>query len=302
MSRIPRLDSIVFLVDRKFPQLREPGAPSLIRFICEHALETQYAVANIHDLPIVKEYERKLRSLDSEEFLGLFETEKMECRVGPEITREDVEWNLYFYMHESDVDFEHWSRAAYWTVEEAVSLLFGKDPGRFNWEEILRFQSLPSLPFLTSFEKTRELALRAQKVGQLDDQCSPKGYVKWAKYMKIDMPGELVKLIDNLSATDREYQLPNQNESSLSSSGESDGVSLLPFSGNTLMSLQNQSPYFQKLVQMIEKALEEYPSWEQSQKKVQSTKNLQSWLTGEIGADNREAEILKKILKDFHKI
>jgi len=50
---------------------------------------------------------------------------------------------------------------------------------------------------------------------------------------------------------------------------------------------------------MATKAISEYPSWKKTQQKVQKTANLIDWLRTSIGADNREAEVLKKLLSDF---
>lgn len=59
------------------------------------------------------------------------------------------------------------------------------------------------------------------------------------------------------------------------------------------------SAYWGKLSSMATKAVSEYPSWKETQRQVQKTANLIDWLRTSIGADNREAEILKKTLSDF---
>lgn len=59
------------------------------------------------------------------------------------------------------------------------------------------------------------------------------------------------------------------------------------------------SPYWHELTTLANLAIKDYPSWKASQRKIQKTGNLQEWLTNTIKADNREAEIIKKILSDF---
>lgn len=54
-----------------------------------------------------------------------------------------------------------------------------------------------------------------------------------------------------------------------------------------------------KFHQLVTSAVDEYPAWKSSQRKVQKSGNLQEWLTGTIGASNREAELIKKFLSDF---
>ena len=59
------------------------------------------------------------------------------------------------------------------------------------------------------------------------------------------------------------------------------------------------SEYWGKLSGLTSHAIQAYPAWKANQRKIQKTGNLQGWLTAVIKADNREAEIIKKILSDF---
>jgi hypothetical protein len=61
----------------------------------------------------------------------------------------------------------------------------------------------------------------------------------------------------------------------------------------------SRSDYWQRLQAMAVKAVAEFPDWKRSQRKIQKSGSLQDWLTGNIGANTREAEILKKVLSDF---
>ena len=63
--------------------------------------------------------------------------------------------------------------------------------------------------------------------------------------------------------------------------------------------LASQSEYWNGLQTLTQRALKEYPSWRGSQRKIQKSGNLQSWLTDTIGAKTREAEIIKNVLSDF---
>ena len=60
-----------------------------------------------------------------------------------------------------------------------------------------------------------------------------------------------------------------------------------------------ESQYWEHLNNLAERSISDYPSWRKTQRRIQKTGNLQEWLTQTIGADNREAEILKKVLSDF---
>lgn len=59
------------------------------------------------------------------------------------------------------------------------------------------------------------------------------------------------------------------------------------------------SKYWGELSKLASLAINDYPNWKANQRKIQKTGNLQEWLTNTVQADNREAEIIKKILADF---
>ena len=72
-----------------------------------------------------------------------------------------------------------------------------------------------------------------------------------------------------------------------------------PPTDNIDKSALSNSLYWNELNVLFAKAVNDYPSWKETQRKVQKTGNLQGWLTKVVQADNREAEIIKKILSDF---
>jgi hypothetical protein len=61
----------------------------------------------------------------------------------------------------------------------------------------------------------------------------------------------------------------------------------------------SKSQYWNELSKLASIAINAYPSWKEGQRKIQKSANLHDWLTSVIKADNREAEIIKKILSDF---
>lgn len=54
--------------------------------------------------------------------------------------------------------------------------------------------------------------------------------------------------------------------------------------------------YWNKFMNLATKVINEYPVWKKSQRKIQKSANLQDWLVNDCKANNREAELLKKIL------
>jgi hypothetical protein len=73
---------------------------------------------------------------------------------------------------------------------------------------------------------------------------------------------------------------------------------LSPSNKNNDVALIN-SQYWGRLSKLASLAINDYPKWKEKQRRVQKTGNLQEWLTQTVQADNREAEIIKKILSDF---
>ncbi len=73
----------------------------------------------------------------------------------------------------------------------------------------------------------------------------------------------------------------------------------IPANQNADTSSLSKSQYWNKFNKLADLAISDYPRWKETQRKIQKTGNLQEWLTTVIQADNREAEIIKKILADF---
>src|SRR5580704_12116945 len=53
---------------------------------------------------------------------------------------EDWQERNRFFNHPScNADYSYWSRQAYWSIEEAIALILGKDPRKVSWEEVKKF-------------------------------------------------------------------------------------------------------------------------------------------------------------------
>jgi hypothetical protein len=85
----------------------------------------------------------------------------------------------FFNQPHAAADFEHWSRLAHWTLDEAVALSFDKAPERVNWQTIFKFLQLS--PFAVQYSRRREIALRAAQWKQLYDPVLPGIFLAWAK-------------------------------------------------------------------------------------------------------------------------
>ncbi len=76
----------------------------------------------------IHEYEAELRAKTEAELKALCEQVKEKERQEAE-ERQQEELQRLFKGPGTKADFEHWSKAAYWTLDESVALSLGKKPG-----------------------------------------------------------------------------------------------------------------------------------------------------------------------------
>lgn len=62
--------------------------------------------------------------------------------------------------------------------------------------------------------------------------------------------------------------------------------------------LKNSS-YWTRLENLCQTAITQYPEWKLSQSKIKKTSGLKSWLKS-LGANDREADVMSKVLSDFY--
>jgi len=310
MIRIPKPDPIEFLVGRKFPnsknlKMAHVVAPSPGRSIIDRNLLEEQRKK-------IEEYESDLRALEHSDLIKLFESEQELHRQEIALKAEEEERNRFFNQSTSNADYEHWCKATYWTLDEAIALSFGKDPEQVNWGKLKDYHSSPPSTFVDEYRKKRDLAIRAKNFNQLYDPILPSLFLAWARRTGIDVVSELTKGIeaqgvviadwkdqyDNLQIQYDQLQqqfdtLTQQHEGLIQKISETNAA--IDNRSSTL----SGSQYWQKFEALAVKAVNEFPNWAKTENKIQKTGNLQAWLTSVIGADNREADLIKKILSDF---
>ena len=90
-------------------------------------------------------------------------------------------------------DFDHWSKMARWTLEEATALSFGKAPEFVNWDKLKANHEQSSLA--DDYSKRRNLLLRAQEAEKLPVSISPTEFIGWAEQTGIALPQDLVDAV-----------------------------------------------------------------------------------------------------------
>lgn len=304
--KLPKQDPILFLVGRRFPDYRIlMGSLDSVSFSGDESkvLRERFQERRVE----LKEYESRLKKLSNEDLQSLYkaETEKHKQEL---IQKLDEKEQLRFYnLPSSNADFEHWSKTAYWTLEEAVALSFGKNPDLVSWNKLKNHTKNFTSPFIEKYRKTRELTRRAKVAKQISDPVWPGAFITWANRNGLSFPQELVGKVESHGHATPDWkdyydQLKTQHETlEKDHTLVKEKLSQLS-SDTTQLDRVLGSNYFQKFLGKIKRAIEEYPSWRNAQKnKVQKTGNLHDWLTKKICLNNREAEMAKQIMSDIFK-
>jgi hypothetical protein len=104
-----------------------------------------------------------------------------------------------FFAVDPRADFAHWSRASYWTIEEAIALSLGYDPNVVSSEKLKDYDAA-EVPFVAVYAQRRDLILRGKEM-QLTDRVVPHDFVAWARARGIPVPPELEERVRAISGT-----------------------------------------------------------------------------------------------------
>jgi hypothetical protein len=104
-----------------------------------------------------------------------------------------------------DADFDFWSKMPYWSLEEGIALLLGKDPEFVNWDIVQHHLEWPFATRLSlGYAKFRALILRAFEMQEVGEQNSPVVFLEWAASRGIEIPEDLqqqVTAIESIQST-----------------------------------------------------------------------------------------------------
>src|SRR5262249_33105390 len=126
MANLPTFDPVQYLVSRRFPAataLRFP--PSLTRPSGNGGISNDVRKKLIAQ---VDDYEAELKSKTPAELQALCEQERAKQAAELTAKAEREERERFFNQPYAKADFAHWSKATYWTLDEAMALSFGKAP------------------------------------------------------------------------------------------------------------------------------------------------------------------------------
>lgn len=206
MPRLPSFDPYDFLVARKFPGftgrevLERHDAHRAMMLTPENALEKYRSTRQLTPVEKAALKKRSVTELAAAQYrdeLLLLSADQIDEQVksARALAAREAEQNLFFNRIDAQADFEHYCRAATWTLDECVALSFAKDPTKVNWESVSPY--VPHHPFAKQYERRRDLCMRALAAQQLSDPVYPTNFLAWAKEIRIELPEQLISAAVN---------------------------------------------------------------------------------------------------------
>ncbi|MER8460323.1 hypothetical protein NKH24_30380 [Mesorhizobium sp. M1300] len=186
-----RSDPIQYLLNWKFPQLVAFGGKNTLASVMSLDSVTLSAIA--YD---AQAYRQELLNQSPDELTALLEIAKADDARRYKEFREREESQRSFNQPGASADFDYWAKMSTWSIDEAISLSFGKNPKCINWKHIQSIENIS--PFAAEYAAKRELATRAIAMGQLWESTIPAGFLAWAERMRVSVPAELVAAVKGL--------------------------------------------------------------------------------------------------------
>jgi hypothetical protein len=137
-------------------------------------------------------YRSELESLPVDQLQSLYESEQVNSLA--DMQREEEA--RFFNQPEAKADFDYWSKAEHWSLDEAIALVLGKAPEIVTWGKIKTY--VGTSPFVKQYSRLLDLAERAKVWEKLYDPVLPPIFLKWAKDNEIAVPAELAEKVAKL--------------------------------------------------------------------------------------------------------
>jgi hypothetical protein len=102
----------------------------------------------------------------------------------------------FFDQPDAQADFEYWSKAEYWTSDEAVAISFGKNPKVVTGEALKNY--LGKAQFADNYFLRCDLLDRAIQSDRLPKEIPPADFLEWAHQRSIPIPSALTNCLAGL--------------------------------------------------------------------------------------------------------
>jgi hypothetical protein len=194
MATFEAFDPFVFLVHRKFPDV--PPAYLLSELSPREITRdpTKRAEIERHRSAVLR-YQEELAAMPKQVFQALLDSELAKQSEEARDKEEEKERQRFFNQPPAFADFDHWSRAAHWTLEEAVALSFGRNPEIVNSKALRPHEDTSA--FAAQYCRLLDLARRAEVWQKLFDPVLPGIFIAWARQNEIEFPDDLELKVRN---------------------------------------------------------------------------------------------------------
>ena len=163
-------------------------------------LQTDPKIRALEELVIMREieasaYRAELDGYPAEQLSALVQTER-EKEKAELIAKVQAEENgRHFNLPTARADFNHYCKAALWTLDESIALALGKEPRAVNWKSVSPYVQVSA--FAKRYERLRDLCIRAKNAGQLFDPVFPTVFLGWPRDKNIEVVPELTSTAVN---------------------------------------------------------------------------------------------------------
>lgn len=100
---------------------------------------------------------------------------------------------MFFNQPSANADFGQWAGFDFWTLEESVALLLGKDPEQVDWKKLKGYAYNSKLPH--TYEKLLKTAQRSDAM-TATERLRPAEVLAWAQHSgAVEPPQELRRLV-----------------------------------------------------------------------------------------------------------
>jgi hypothetical protein len=181
MALVPNKNQIDFLVRRRFPGVSLAPPPLYAQSFSRKQPDRLREA--------VEAYRATLWAMTPDEVASLYEVERTKKQEEERTRAAQEEQERFFNQPHAMADFDHWSKAAYWSLDEAAALSFGRAPEVVKWDVVK--SAAERSPLAKQYGRLRDLMLRAKGAQQLYDPVLPGFYLAWAKRNEIAFPPDL---------------------------------------------------------------------------------------------------------------
>ena len=188
--KFPNIDSIA--ITRALNEIPgEPWRDEELRVIITRA-----------DVRAIHEYNNELEGMLTQDLFTFYRQESAAAGIDiddADMPPMDEKIGWFYDQPDAQADFEHWSRAEYWTPDEAVAVSFGKNPNVVNANTLKSY--LGKASFADEYYLRRDLVDRAVATGHLPEEIPPADFIDWSQRKRLNNPEDLIEHLDALSAT-----------------------------------------------------------------------------------------------------